>query len=191
MIVKICGLTRNEDVELALAEGADLVGFVREPTSFRFLPDETFRELIVGRPSVAVYGPMYDDPLAKLATKIQAYGAGDLPVYRHPPGAKIDDFQVWLELHPNPTIVLDAYSAQAYGGSGHAWNLDLAVELSEIAQRDIILAGGLTAETVEEAIDKVRPYGVDVSSGIEKMPGIKDHEALKRFINTAKKWRER
>jgi phosphoribosylanthranilate isomerase len=77
-------------------------------------------------------------------------------------------------------ILLDSYSMEVYGGSGEKFDWSLAREAREYGS--IILAGGLNPENVAEAIQEVAPYGVDVSSGVEKGPGIKDHEKLRAFF---------
>jgi len=85
-------------------------------------------------------------------------------------------------------MLLDAWQADSYGGTGHRFNWQLAVEAAR--QRQIILAGGLTAANVAEAVRVVRPYGVDVSSGVESAPGRKDPELVAAFIRNAKHFTE-
>ena len=80
--------------------------------------------------------------------------------------------------------MIDAYSESAYGGTGQTTDWSLAAEAAKTAS--ILLAGGLTPENVGEAIIKVRPYGVDVSSGVEGAPGKKDHAKVKAFIQAVK-----
>jgi phosphoribosylanthranilate isomerase len=80
-------------------------------------------------------------------------------------------------------FILDAFSDQAYGGTGQVIDWQLAAEVAKAAS--VLLAGGLTPENVEKAIQAVRPYGVDVSSGIEREPGKKDHEKVRAFIRAA------
>lgn len=81
--------------------------------------------------------------------------------------------------------LLDAYSSDTLGGTGGVFNWDLAVEAQKLG-RPVFLAGGLTPENIAEAIQKVRPFGVDVSSGVESSPGKKDHTKVRAFINAAK-----
>jgi phosphoribosylanthranilate isomerase len=82
-------------------------------------------------------------------------------------------------------LLLDTYSEKAAGGTGKTFNWDKAVEINNLGL-PIILAGGLTSSNIEDAIEKVRPYGVDVNSGIEKSPGIKDHTLMKEMFERIK-----
>jgi len=88
--------------------------------------------------------------------------------------------------HRGPHLLLDAYSADAYGGTGHRTDWDWAATIAA-QTRHLLLAGGLTVENVGEAIRKVRPWGVDIASGVEKSPGKKDHALVRRFIEAARK----
>jgi phosphoribosylanthranilate isomerase len=81
--------------------------------------------------------------------------------------------------------LLDAYSSDTLGGTGEIFNWDLAVE-AQSSGRPVFLAGGLTPENVADAVRKVRPFGVDVSSGVESSPGKKDHAKVRAFIHAAK-----
>ena len=81
--------------------------------------------------------------------------------------------------------LLDAYSSDALGGTGEKFNWDLAVEAQKFG-KPVFLAGGLTPENVAEAVRKVQPFGVDVSSGVESSPGKKDHAKVRAFIKAAK-----
>jgi phosphoribosylanthranilate isomerase len=90
-----------------------------------------------------------------------------------------------LTLYHTDAWLLDAFTPGKLGGTGEVFNWDLAVQAREMG-RPVFLAGGLTPENVHAAIQKVRPYGVDVSSGVEAAPGKKDQEKIKRFIRAAK-----
>lgn len=89
---------------------------------------------------------------------------------------------------PVMAIHLDAYHKDKLGGSGETFNWDLAVEAKNLTGTPIVLSGGLTPENVQDAIEKVRPYAVDVASGVEAEPGRKDHGKLKAFIRAVREW---
>ncbi len=88
------------------------------------------------------------------------------------------------EVYPTATLLLDTYVPNAFGGTGKRFDWRLAKPIAR--RRPIILAGGLTPENVENAIKTVRPYAVDVSSGVESEPGRKDHGRMEEFIRRAK-----
>ncbi len=90
-----------------------------------------------------------------------------------------------LPKYPTDAWLLDAYSADAHGGTGAKFNWNLALEATQFG-RPIFLAGGLTPENVGEAVRRVQPFGVDVSSGVESSPGKKDHEKVRAFIQAVK-----
>jgi phosphoribosylanthranilate isomerase len=89
------------------------------------------------------------------------------------------------DTNPRALILLDAYSPNALGGTGHTFNWELAKQAKHLGL-PIILAGGLTPENVADAVAAVQPYMVDVSSGVECEPGRKDHDKLRRFIRAAR-----
>lgn len=187
MIVKICGLRRQEDAELALALGADLLGFVGEPSSPRYVgegwgPDWLMKLPV---PRVAVYGVARQ--ASPVFTHVQAH---TWPVDWDDPRPRLS---VWRLGDPagEPAMegayrVLDAYHPQHHGGLGQRIDWDEAARIVAASATPVVLAGGLDADNVAEAIRRVRPAGVDVSSGTEKAPGIKDPERLKAFIENAR-----
>ena len=110
------------------------------------------------------------------------------------PQAQADDWEQWLQfaalgLQPGPSLLVDAFSSAAYGGTGHLADWSLAAAM---AQRipDMLLAGGLTPDNVTSALEAVRPWGVDVSSGVEASPGVKDHAAVAAFIANVRRFRD-
>ncbi|MDX2064702.1 MAG: phosphoribosylanthranilate isomerase [Fimbriimonadaceae bacterium] len=194
-LVKICGLTRREDALAAANFGADALGFVFERTSPRFIGDED---------------PRWMADLPPFVMKVAVFGRVD----RMPPKTYIDLVQgVEWDVFPEPApkrlhvirlragqtagdfvnqtvnaaaLVLDAYRDEAFGGTGHQVDWDLAAEIVARSARPVVLAGGLTPDNVAEAVRRVRPYAVDVSSGIERRPGEKDLKMLGTFIEAAK-----
>lgn len=183
MRVKICGLTRAEDVEAALDAGADAVGFVLEPTSRRCVTMPQFDELArLAGPycaTVAVYGNA--GPPYPRAQAYQAHGFSSLP-----PGLKI----MTHRLGTPPVGDVDAYHLDylegGFGGSGKTIDWEAAAAFVRETRMPVILAGGLTPRNVAEAISIVHPYAVDVSSGVEGSPGVKDRAMIREFVQAAK-----
>ena len=200
--VKICGITSVEDARAAVDAGADAIGlmfFERSPRNLTFkdaakiclaLPpfvtrvgvfvnssEDFVREAIefCGLTAVQFHGEESANYCARFDTDVikafrvrDAASLADLPSYQT---------RAWL---------LDSFIIGKIGGTGVKFNWDLALK-AKCHGRPIILAGGLTPENVNEAVAKVQPYGVDVSSGVESAPGKKDPAKLRAFIAAAKK----
>jgi phosphoribosylanthranilate isomerase len=203
--VKICGLTTPQDAAAAIEFGADALGFNFFPGSKRYLRMEA-AEWIAALPGnvekVAILvNPSWEE--AKLAvatadiTALQLHGAETpefcrrlmengirfekaLPVTGPDSLANMPDFFT-------PTVLLDSGGAGEFGGSGQTFPWEIARDfvLSHPHLR-VILAGGLTPGNVAEAVAMVRPFGVDVTSGVESSPGRKDHGRLRDFIAAAR-----
>lgn len=194
--VKICGLRRQEDAEFALQLGADALGFVFEPSSPRCVGEVDWKPSWIDSlhaELVAVYGPApsaYPSPNFKTIQASDWSKAGRLEgrakqlVARIGPVDTAD--RVLRYLSGVDRLVLDAYDSKDFGGTGKKVDWELAAEIAERSTVPVVLAGGLTPENVAEAIRKVRPFGVDVSSGVEEEPGIKDSGKLRAFIEAAK-----
>ena len=190
--VKICGITTRKDAELAIELGANALGFIFEPTSKRFL--RTVPEWLIELPPmvsrVAVFAVVPDYFGETQFECIQASGWMDplaqeehcrrIEVVRVKPGDKPS--AIAERAHNAVGLLLDAFVEGTYGGTGKTVDWDLAAEVVKVSKKPVILAGGLTADNVAEAIRKVRPYGVDVSSGVESSPGIKDAGKLRDFF---------
>lgn len=193
--VKICGLTNAADAELAIELGADALGFVLEPSSPRYVGEKELPWISVLPPfpiKIAVFGRV-DRPVHRsLYDVIQGVEWDVFPeatpkrivVVRPRPNQKPEDIVNHM-VHAS-AVLLDAYKEDAYGGTGHKVDWDLAAEIVRLARMPVILAGGLNPDNVADAVRKVRPYAVDVSSGVEERPGIKDAKKLKDFIEAAK-----
>ena len=193
--VKICGLTRGLDAEAAIDAGADALGFVFERSSKRFVGDGEL-------PWVSALPP--------IPVKVAVFGVVDRPV----PRGLFDVIQgvEWL-VYPEPSpkrihvirprdgqsasdlmqtvihataVMLDAYSPNQFGGTGHQIDWDLAGQIVQTSGLPVILAGGLTPDNVADAIRAVRPFAVDVSGGVEAAPGIKDPIKIRDFIQAVR-----
>jgi len=198
--VKICGITRREDLETALRAGADYVGFVLYPESPRYISPSCRKKLlslVKNAKSVAVVvNPSrreIEEILKEGFDLVQLHGEEDFTLIEgmnprrfikafrikgeEPP---IDD--VWKKAY---AILLDTYVAGAYGGSGQTFNWEVAKKVANQGFR-VFLAGGLTPENVKKALRYVNPYAVDVSSGVEMSKGIKDPQKIIKFIRSVR-----
>jgi len=184
-----------EDARMALEFGADALGFVHERTSPRFVGDDQDKwvaDLPPFVPKVAVYGRVVGAPPQALYDLVQGVEWETYPlpatkrvhVIRLRSGQKPEDLT--QQTINASAILLDAFREEAFGGTGHTVDWNVAAEIVQRAQRPVILAGGLTPTNVAEAVRRVRPYAVDVSSGVEREPGIKDWEKIRAFIAEAK-----
>jgi phosphoribosylanthranilate isomerase len=198
--VKICGITNLEDALTAIDAGADALGFVFHPKSPRHVFPEQAAAIIRHLPPfMQTVGLFVDEPLDMVNATVDQCGLDLVQLHGvEKPGycdsvrrRVIKTFRVKdiTSLEPMrdyrvAAFLLDAWSPAAHGGTGQTFNWEIA---SCAAQSNrIILAGGLTPENVAEAVRNVRPYGVDVSSGVESGPGKKDSCRIFDFISNAK-----
>jgi len=197
MWVKICGVTRTEDAEVAVAAGADAIGVNFCQNSPRFCEASAARAIVeaVGGRAV-VYGLFVDESRERIRAVVKKTGVsgiqlhGDepedlargwaLPLLRAIRVGSRDDVRRALATASGYRILLDSPRG---GGSGIPFETALVegVDLSEA-----VVAGGLTPGNVSERIRLLRPWGVDVSSGVESRPGVKDHPRVREFVSNAK-----
>lgn len=197
--VKICGITRLEDAIAAVGLGADALGFNFWPRSKRYLPPAEARAIVRRLPPLVTAVGVFVDPTrdevlraAEASGIVMAQLHGDetpalclsmpLPVLK---AIRVTDARSLAQLASYEVrgFVLDAPSA-GYGGSGRTFDWSLVAEVAR--EMPVVLAGGLTPENVGEAVRGVRPWAVDVASGVESAPGVKDAEKMRRFIEMAK-----
>lgn len=184
MRIKICGITRPKDAQFAESEGADAVGVVLFSDSKRSVRPERAREIFhaVGpfTATVAVTHTKSEDDLAQIiALNPNAIQIFHPFVFDTPPGPKV--IRVIARGDPLPDDC-DAIIVDESHGGGKQFDPGHARETVRRSRMPVILAGGLTPENVGWAIREVRPYAVDVASGIEISPGIKDHRKIRAFI---------
>jgi phosphoribosylanthranilate isomerase len=201
--VKICGITNLDDALVALEAGADVLGFVfYEHSPRRVLMDVAAGIIRKLPPGTETIGVFVDAPAEVVLSAGKMCGLAGLQFHgsetpQYCAGfdgcfSIMKAFQIrdersldLLSAYQTRHWLLDAWSPSQPGGIGQTFNWDLAIKACQLG-RPIFLAGGLTPENVAGAIAKVRPYGVDVSSGVEARPGKKDHEKLRAFIRAAK-----
>lgn len=201
--VKICGITNLKDALHALRCGADALGFNFYSKSPRYIDKDRAREIIDALPplyaAVGLFVNADTEMVREVAdlcrlSAVQLHG-DESPEYCSAVGRPvIKAIRVKDELslsrmadYKASAFLLDSYNEELYGGTGMTFYWDLAGEASRYGL--IILAGGLTPDNVEEAVRKVRPYGVDVCSGVEKEPGKKDPERVRRFMEKCRMFR--
>ena len=199
--IKICGITRPEDAEAAVEAGADAVGFMFFEGSSRYVTTETARTIISYLPPfVAKVGVFVNAARESIVRTIQETGIDTLQFHGDEPpeacrgfGLKtIKAFRVqgkdMLALMPRYDVdawLLDSFVTGQRGGTGVTFNWDLAVHACSLGT-PVILAGGLNPDNIERAVQQVQPFGVDVSSGVESVPGKKDAGLIATFIQRAR-----
>jgi phosphoribosylanthranilate isomerase len=213
--VKICGLTNVEDALVAIEAGADLLGFILYPKSPRYVEPERLGEILrelrqslrTTQQLPRTVGVFVNEPLEQMAALLEQIGldyaqlhGNEAPaVLRRLPGRafkalrptnEIEALQAAHTFAPlgppaGPALMIDAFDPAAYGGTGKQadWHAAAAVARQHPG---LLLAGGLTPDSVAAAIQAVQPWGVDVSSGVEAMPGRKDHARVRAFVAAAK-----
>lgn len=214
--VKICGLTALEDARAALDAGADLLGFIFYAQSPRYISPEQVCAILAGlaerRESFLAVGVFVNEQPAMIAQLLQTCGLDAAQLHgEEPPEALAApplSGRAYKALRPRspgeanrlagrfalpetgqqggrlPALLIDAYHPSLRGGAGQRGDWKTAARLA--ARFPLLLAGGLNARNVSPAIRLVRPWGVDVASGVESEPGRKDYAALRAFVAAAK-----
>jgi phosphoribosylanthranilate isomerase len=195
--VKICGLTRLEDAALAVDLGADAIGFVFWPKSPRAVTPQAVRSIVDRLPAfVTRVGVFVDASAAEVAKTVsvagldvvQLHGDEQVEDYRAV-GVRLirgvaldgDEAADLAALWPSDvTPLVDAADRERRGGTGQLANWARAATLA--AKRPILLAGGITAENVVDAVHRVRPWAIDVASGVESAPGIKSPDRMRQLF---------
>jgi phosphoribosylanthranilate isomerase len=220
LFVKICGITRAQDAELAAGLGASALGFVFWPNSPRCVDVETAKAIAANVPAnVLKVGVFVDQPVEEVAGIMDEVGLDVAQLHGHESPEYCRELTVRLKADPtgverteaeatvgsafrrtviksvsmkdngsvniddfdsDVVLLIDAHDPTRFGGTGKTVNWDSAREIA--ATRRTILAGGLNAANVKLAVRSVRPYGVDVSSGVESSPGVKDPTRLRTFF---------
>ncbi|MGW8312405.1 MAG: phosphoribosylanthranilate isomerase [Desulfuromonadales bacterium] len=198
--VKICGITNPEDAHHAVACGADALGFVFFPGSPRYVKPDTARRVIAELPPlVSLVGLFVNEAPGRIRETVEFCGLNTVQLHgdetpdqcSYPPCRVIKALRLKRQMsvevfaaYEVAALLLDAYIPDQFGGTGHLCDWEQAATVA--ARHRVILAGGLNPENVAVAVRQVHPFGVDVSSGVEKQPGVKDPEKVARFIRAAK-----
>ena len=197
MRIKICGLTRNQDVQVAVAEGADALGFVLYAPSPRAVTVEQAALLIKDSPAFVTTVALFVNESAEEIVRALTVCSFDLlqfhgdetpqfcrqfnrPYMKAIRVRSAEDIHRAVQQYPDAkALLLDAYVENLPGGTGQAFDWRLIPELSI----PWVLAGGLNANNVADAVNQVQPFAVDVSGGVEASKGIKDRQKIKDFIS--------
>ncbi len=198
--VKICGITNIADAMAAVDAGADALGFVFYDKSPRFVNPLAVAQIIARLPPfIQTVGLFVNEEPEKInwtadycgLDLVQLHGDESPEDCTEVNRRVIKAFRVKNIISIEPLkkftvagYLLDAWSPDAYGGTGRTFNWEVAAAARQYGS--IILAGGLTPENLAEALLQVQPYALDVSSGVESTPGRKDHEKMREFIRRAK-----
>lgn len=198
--VKICGLTRGEDVRAAVEAGADALGFVFTPRSKRVLETAVAGALVAQVPAFISRVGLFMDQDARDVENVldhvplnllQFHGSENAAYCRQfglpyikavsmdSPGAVERALEAWPDA---AALLLDSHAPGAAGGTGKVFDWGMITA----ATAPLVLAGGLTTDNVRQAVLQVRPWAVDVSSGVEDAPGIKNAGLMLKFVNEAK-----
>ena len=202
--VKICGVTTAEDAREVAAAGADAVGINFWPRSKRYVAMESARawlpDVAVARVGVFVnatiaeitavmesglidYAQLHGDETPEFVQVLVERGVRIVKAL----GVKDEASLAGLRDFPTEGILLDAHCSGEYGGVGETFDWELARRVvSDNPDRRIILAGGLTPDNVREAIDTVQPFAVDIASGAESAPGVKDLVKVRQLVERAR-----
>jgi phosphoribosylanthranilate isomerase len=202
--VKICGVTRLEDAKEAWAAGADALGLNFYPRSPRYVEPVVAAALARTRPALgAVVGVFVNESPDLIRARVRECGLTVVQLHGDEPPEACAGFGVpvikalrvrgpedvakaraYVGAGDVATLLLDG-AAPGYGGGGVTFDWSLVARLTD-AGLPVLVAGGLGPDNVAEAVRATRPYGVDVASGVESSPGIKDARAVRAFIRNAK-----
>ena len=204
--VKICGMTRIDDAQCAAAAGVDALGFIFYAKSPRHIEPEAARRIIAGLPPlVDAVGVFVNEEMVRVEAVVRRCGLQ----YAQLHGAEPPDYcrelaaragcRVLKAIRVGPVttaadiapyrgavcgFLLDTYQQEAVGGTGAVFDWALIDRLQ--LDRPFLLAGGLSVDNIAAALELAQPFGVDANSGLERAPGIKDHDLIERFMTAVR-----
>lgn len=208
--IKICGITNVEDGLRAAELGADALGFVFAESKRQVTPAQVTK-IVASLPTepvrVGIFVDENNEAIEKIIaqcglTEVQLYFSDSKPLGSTPDSFeglsvpyllshRVKNIQVIKEIKQagRPAFHLDAYDPKLTGGTGRSFDWEIAAKASSLGQ--LHLAGGLTPENITEALERVKPFGVDVSSGVEEGSGRKDFRKMDEFIRKVRQWDNR
>lgn len=195
MFVKVCGITREQDARVAVACGASAIGFIFWPKAGRYIEPERAAAIVRTLPPfVTAVGVFVDETAAHVNDVARVAGLGAVQLHGNEPVSMLDALErpvvkavsqidestasMWPE---RVRLLVDAHDPVNHGGTGRKADWQAAARLA--ATRPILLAGGLTPENVVDAVTTVRPFGLDVSSGVEDAPGLKNPDRIRALFD--------
>jgi len=198
--VKICGITNKDDALSAIECGADALGFVFAKSPRRVTIEQAKDIICELPPFISIVGVFVDEEIDKIQNICESCGIYTVQLHGNEPPSYIEhlnkykiikalrikakkDLEIMAGYKPH-AFLLDSYVKGVMGGTGVAFRWEIAKEAHKYGT--IILSGGLTTENIKAAIHMVKPYAVDVSSGVEASPGKKNRSLIKQFITNAK-----
>jgi len=198
--VKICGITTSADAQVAVAAGADMIGLIFYPPSPRYVTPEQAQAIVAGLPpdfpAVGVFVNESPETVTRVAQAsgvqiVQLHGHESPEMCRQLPWRVVKTLRFTAQVQPEmmrqysvEAFLIEGFHPEVYGGGGARADWQRVAALHHYGR--IILAGGLTPENVREAIRIVRPYAVDVCSGVEATPGTKDWDKVRAFVRNAR-----
>jgi phosphoribosylanthranilate isomerase len=201
--IKICGITNLEDASRAVELGVDALGFIFAQSPRR-IDEKKAKEICFSIPPfISKVGVFVNEDKEVVLRILKGSGLNTVQFHGEESPEYCQEFKIGgvkiiktlrikdrespknLSYYEVDAYLLDTYVKGITGGTGKTFNWDLALEAKKLG-KPIILSGGLNPDNVAEAVKKVRPYAVDVSSGIEKEPGKKDYEKMKKFVREAR-----
>lgn len=208
--VKICGITNLEDALVATDAGADLLGFIFYSKSPRYIAPERAKEIVLATrhlsPVTRFVGVFVNESPERVRSTMDTAQLDLVQLHGTEPASMVRELspRVYKSLRPRdadearaavaeyreamngnvPAFIVDTFDVKQFGGTGTRADWDMAARIAR--EFPILLAGGLNAENVADAMATVQPWGVDVSSGVERAPGLKDHAKVRRFIEAVK-----
>ena len=198
--IKVCGITRANDATAASDLGADAIGLVFYPPSPRAVSSEAVANIVSGVSANVSVVALFVDPTSALVHEVIDSGYIDLLQFH---GSESEEFccsfdipymkafrvgfdadlDKAIEAYPSADLLLlDSYDKKMPGGTGHTFDWKKTSAISDSSLSKLVLAGGLNPDNVKQALAQVNPFGVDVSSGVESSPGIKDPALMSKLI---------